>query len=148
MSMVNIDSLYEDTFNITWNLVQGNVTDPASRGSDKWIFAAFPDTKSGGFIGYPIIIINPIESDLHAINFSKNFWTHDVGFVVELYTSKGKQIDTVGDEIIKTLRDGASTYRAAHLHNISIGSSGTNSYIIEGKKVHYRGIWVSFDYAS
>ncbi|RLI20750.1 hypothetical protein DRO54_05470 [Candidatus Bathyarchaeota archaeon] len=146
--MVNKDTVFEDTFNVIWDLINGNVPDPESRTNTQWIFASFPDTTKRTFGGYPIIIVsNPRLSLVRGMNFSKNMYGNTILVNLDIYDTKSSRIDTIGSLIYKAFRDNISTLKSQKLHNMRMNASTTSTGVINGKKIHNRTFVVIFDYA-
>lgn len=149
MPLVDIDTIYEDTYSVIRTVINDNVTDPISPvRALKWVVSMFPDMKKSSWPGYPIIIINPLDiGGMRGMNFSKNLWDHSCIITIELFDTNISRMDTLSSSTAKALRDNVSTFITAKLHNLAFTGGRSDTLMIEGKKVFYRSIIMGFDFA-
>lgn len=148
--MVDKDTLYQDVYTLVYNAINTNVVDPISvtRGVNKWIYASFPDTRTGTFPGYPIVVVSPANTpSIRTMNFSRSLWNHTIVVTVSVFDTQTERLDSLSSSVVKGLRDNRSTFRAGGLANFAITGGEAQTVLYDNKKIHYRNLIVGFDLA-
>ena len=130
---------------VFYSTLNTNLTDPESR-SSQWIFSAFP-SQDDTFVGYPIVIITPIEvtdnSDGRTYGEDADL-KKDVDVEMAIYAVKSAHIDLLADEIAADIRSAISTFKTNGLHKPMITDSETDTSLIGNDSVHMKRMNVNF----
>lgn len=136
-------TLRTETWNLIYTSLNTGVTDPESR-SDQWIFSAFP-SQNDTFIGYPILVISPVEVSDEELQFgSGKFPKKVVDCEITIYTKKASQIDSLSDEIEETIRSDVATFQADGLNKPMIRDGSTDTFQVGDTRVHLKPMSLRF----
>ena len=143
LSPITKDAIQTKAWNAIYQVIDEN---KSSFGvTVQTITSAYPDKTATSKNSYPIIVINPISLSQSALTFQKE--TVPYSCVIEIYTTRADQIDTLSSDLVYYLtanKDAFRTEARSVFESISPGTSG--SFMRSGMKIHYSTIVCNFIY--
>jgi len=143
---VTLAALFSNTWQNVFDLINANVTDPASRGT-KWIYAGFPYSKIDNSDAYPLIVIeNVTSSGFDILTMSYNAKTIVLSIAIDVYSTKSSELDTICDSIVNAMDSNSSTLFSNKLNNMRLASSSYEAIEREAIKIHHRSLVYEFEF--
>lgn len=140
--------IFGKCWQVVYNVISGNVSDPTSRGGSRWIFADYPDIQVGKesqFPGFPIITIDTFQSDSKNATMGIGIREHDLVSTITTYTKSASQKDTVNSAVQYALGSKRDVLLASGLRDLFIGAGGTDTNVISrNTKIHTSIIPIRF----
>ena len=147
MSVVVGSNLFSNTWNTIYKTISGNVADPAGR-SSPWIFADFPmaqEGKTDTFPGYPIVTIEPFQSDTVNLTHGLNDTYSTITSVISVHTTNKRQIDVVSSDVWAALNDDRGTFASSGMNHLMMSPGGVDTNAIDrDNKIHTKNLGVQF----
>lgn len=146
-SAITYDSLFSQSHANIFNLInnRSNVPDSnSSSGTRKFVYTRIPKVLGRNFAGYPFIVIpNVSVSQIKSsLDTSTEMMTYDIDILVYTKDSNSdssgdpngaESLNTISNNVIKTLNANRTTLRANGLKRLEIGSSEADFETLEGK---------------
>jgi len=124
------------------------IADPESRtGSPKWKFAGFPTDKVDDSTAYPVITIdNPTPSGMDLHNLGQNISTITVNIVIDIFSLKASQLDSLSDSVIDAIETGRGTLFTNKITNIRLVGGSYQAIERSAIKVHNKQLTYEVEY--
>lgn len=138
---VTTTTLYSGSRDIVKDFIDSNTTDPKTGQKNsrrRWIYREQPDTTSGDFRDYPIIVLNSpdIGDDVITLNqlFRDDIFTFEIEIFAE-FNDVNARVDSISDEIVGAIlsETGQNTLNSNGLVNPNIDSSPFSLTTQDGK---------------
>ena len=147
--MVSRSSIFGSTWNVLYDLINSNVSDPDNRNS-KWIFPSYPEftikegeNKKLMKTKYPLIIIPEVITSEDIETFTGSFITFK--FSIEVYcTARGElkiggaeRSDSISDDIYEAIVGNKSDLETEGIFYTKIIGRDVGTFQRDGITVHY-----------
>ena len=146
---MTVGSLVNDAWNIIYQIISGNVTDPVSRGGSAWIFSSFPAIQEGkedDFPGYPIITIESFQPDSSVLTHGAGYMSNKLNTEITVFSQSKQQLDNVASNVFDALFNNRNVLTGSGLYNLTITPLGTDTDVISrNNKIHSWMIGVGLD---
>ena len=105
-------NIIQNSWKSMYDLLNDNLTDPASRTDTRWIFPEHPARKT--FPGYPIVTFM-VDTDTTQFEF-KDGRAITISYMFTVFADKSEYADSVADDIISTINANQSTLEGKNLY--------------------------------
>jgi len=135
MVTITESTIRANVFEIVYDLLTASL-------SSGTVTAAFIDDTPT----YPQVVINPASVKLIKNTFNMSNRTRPIEMEIELYTTQNKEVDQISDEIDADLITNESNLASSGLVFDELEDSREDTIILNGKKLHTKGILLKFRY--
>jgi hypothetical protein len=148
--VVTTSNVYTESRNILKTLITSNVVDPKTGSINsrrRWIYREFPDTTSGNFQGYPIIVLKSADVNNEFLTLSGDFRDNIMSFEIEVYVEfndTNARVDSISDQILNAIMSNQDSLADDNMFNPDIDSSPFTSADEDGKQLSARLMRVDF----
>lgn len=148
---VTAKNLYSSSRDVLVSLLKDNIVDPKrGRATNvrKWYYREFPDTTSGDFTQYPIIVIRSPDLNDEVLTLNQEFRREQLTFEIEVYTEFNDtkaRVDELSDQIVYTILSNQDYFSQRNLYNPIVDNSPFSSADEDGKQLSARLITVNFN---
>lgn len=148
MTLLTGSDITTTSWKTIFNVISGNVADPVSRSGSPWIYGAFPQIQKGKndeFPGFPIITIDPVQTDASNLEFGLSNQNTILSTAISVHSKSAQQRDTLTSDIFDALNTGRSDFLASGMHGMEISVGGTDTvFVSRNNRVHTSDTNLSF----
>lgn len=148
MSVVIGSNIFTNSWNTVYDIISGNVIDPTTRGGSPWIFADYPmiqEGKTDEHPGFPIITIEPFQSDSENITHRHGKTYSDLNSVITVHSRNKRHVDVISSDIWDALNSKQGVMSESGLNHLMISSGGVETFAMDRyNKFHSKNMGVSF----
>lgn len=150
-------NIFTQVFTNIFNLINDNISNPNdSTGNTKFVYShREPNFMSRNFAGFPCIVVEAasISQDVNVISATKAFMSDEINIIIfsQDKSSDGSgnpsgadTMNTISDEVLKTLNANRTTLRTNGLKNLTIGNTDFDWGEINGQPTFKREITLTF----
>ena len=142
---IAITEIFSSSWNVIYNSIIANVSNPGT--ASKFIFSSEPDQLHPTKDDYPIVVINPVESDLsETLTVTQGTKVFPLRLLIDVFSTKNEQLDTVSDDVFDAVESKEQSMHVHGLYNFSLARAD-NDTVFRGKiRVHRRTFEWKFNY--
>jgi hypothetical protein len=141
-SATSVTNLFSNTFRCIFDLVNDNIVDPKIALRSKWIWTTMPEEEVETKDDYPRIVISMVDlGDMGNISLCQK--TARPYLYVFIYSTNKSEVDTLSDQLIKTLNNNKSSLGSDNLENFTV-SCVVSSYERSKFTVYSRSFRLEF----
>lgn len=128
------------SWNTVYQILSGNVSDPASRGS-QWIYSDFPDIKEGHkdeFPGFPIMTIDFFQpGTTNVVGGVGGTTTNEINTTIGIHTRTKSRQDIISSDVWTAINNNRGILAESGMKQIRLSPGGTDTFFqTPNKKVH------------
>jgi hypothetical protein len=139
LGTVNSNNLISQTWNNVYALIN-TISDPASRGTVQWIFAAFPQERKGTADVYPAIIIESVNAQGNNITFAHASRKYEMDIPISIFATRMDTVDGLASTVISTLNNNRGSLESNGMQMFNIESTPTFHSMVANQVIHEKRI--------
>jgi len=142
MSQLSNSEAFSQAY-LKFKTVLSDVSDP--KGKSKYIYGSFPILLIDKRASYPLIVIEPVTISSDALTFT-NAKKGPLQVTVDVFATNTEDLDSMSDDIAKTMYDNDSSFTISGVTNMSLVSSSYSNFSRDRLHIHNRKFIYEFDY--